>query len=485
MAGDEETTVARVLNTDLPSLDVTKWQYYTCPAITDTYRCPGSQASSWTSTFANRTRVVNVGINNTRAGSMASFFGVAYIKEFKSYVMTGWQKLGSGNASVFLTAPSIQGPWTPFSGSGVMPGFLSPSLALTATVSSNPPRVQLTTVRDEYTHVSDTSPYFDQWDLVPGKTPALQGGESARYARLNGAAVNAGFIFSDSHAPGTIPRKGLQLAYDFYDHGGDTTAAGFQGFHDLAGGGAFLAPCYSDGAVYCGTFNAGHGLVLTSFGATLGDGYTARMVTMLHDMPQTVAIGATQAQPGGTTPANAPSAMQGNGTFTVVGVFRYDSGSFGQVPVWYTGDFAGSNTAVALSYPSATGGPLELGWGGNSNRWRFNSGFTLTAGNWYFIACTVQANGATPVAHLWMGSGGALVDRLAGVARASTGGSPTQTPSVSAGPLYLSYLADNSHVANASHAGLFFYNRVLSQAEAGLMYRTLKTKMALRGVTLQ
>jgi hypothetical protein len=426
--------------------------------------------------------VLNIGINNTRAASVASFFGVAYIKEFKSYVMTGWQKRGATNPTVILWAPAIQGPWTPITMPSTFPGFVSPTLALTNTVSSDPPRVQLTTVRDESTHVTDTSPYFDRWDLVLGRTAA---GEGTLYANFAGAAVNAGYVLSDSHAPGTIPRKGLRLAYDFYDHGGDTAAVGLKGFHELAGGSSFLSMCYSDGAVYCGAFSPGKGISLTSFGATFSDGYMARMVTMLHDMPQTAAIGATQTQPGGLTPENAPAAMQGNGSFTVAGVFRYDSAAYGQVPLWYTGDFSGTNTAVALSYPSASGGPLELGWGINSNRWRFNSGFTMTAGTWYFIACTVQANGATPVAHMWMGSAGVLVDRLEGVTRASTGGSPAQTPNVSSGPLYLGYSADNSHIANASYAGLYVYGRAITQAEAGLMYRTLKVKMAARGVTIQ
>src|ERR1035438_4551416 len=44
--GVTEGTLARVLNTDLPSLDVTKYRYYTCPAISDTYRCPGSNSAS-------------------------------------------------------------------------------------------------------------------------------------------------------------------------------------------------------------------------------------------------------------------------------------------------------------------------------------------------------------------------------------------------------------------------------------------------------
>jgi hypothetical protein len=122
----------------------------------------------------------------------------------------------------------------------------------------------------------------------------------------------------------------------------------------------------------------------------------------------------------------------------------------------------------------------------NANRWRYNSGFSLTAGNWYFITCTVQANGATPIAHMWVGVGGSLVDKIAGVSRAATGGTPVQTPNVAATPLVLGFdSVGATHTVKGSYAGLFVYNRALGQSEIGLMYQTVKAKMALRGVTLQ
>ena len=115
VAGEQEATIARVLNTDLPSLDVTKWQYYTCPAITQSYRCPGSDPANWTSNFADRTQVARLMIPfNPKYLAWNGFFGVAYIKEFKSYLMTGYQNRGAGGltAATFATAPAIQGPWT-------------------------------------------------------------------------------------------------------------------------------------------------------------------------------------------------------------------------------------------------------------------------------------------------------------------------------------------------------------------------------------
>jgi hypothetical protein len=488
MAGEQEATIARVLNTDLPSLDVTKWQYYTCPAITDTYRCPGSASSSWTSTFANRTQVARMLIPTTsKYLPWNAVFGIAYIKEFKSYLMTGYQNRGPGTtAAAFAWAPAIQGPWittlsvptddAALPTTRLWPGFMSPSLALGYTVvSTNPPHVKLTTVQDSPYYSSQTTPFFGQWDLVLGRTPMWQGGDNPHYSSVFGYATNAGYVLSESHAPGTIPRKNLLWAFDFYDHGGDTTAAGMIGFHDIANGTAFLMPC---SGLTCNEFNAGQGNVLGSYGAQIVDGgYGRQMLTTQHETPATMASGLTL--------LNAPAAVQGNGTFTVGGVFRFDGTTYNNAPLWMFGDASGSNTEVALSYSNYTGGPLELGWGVNANRWRYTSGFTMVAGNWYFIACTVQANGATPIGHMWMGVGGALVDQIAGVPRTSTGGTPTQTPNVSASPLILGMEPGQTHSVNASYASLFLYGRALGQAEAGLMYRTVKTKMAARGVAVQ
>jgi hypothetical protein len=140
---------------------------------------------------------------------------------------------------------------------------------------------------------------------------------------------------------------------------------------------------------------------------------------------------------------------------------------------------------VGLQYQH-DGSGLEISWGGAwDNRYRYLSTFALTAGNWYFITCAVQANGGTPIAHMWIGVGGSLVDQLSGISRTSTGGTPTQTPNVAATPLSLGSGNGNSHTVDASYAGLFVYGRALGQAEVGLMYQTMKKKMAARGVTLQ
>ena len=473
-----EGSLARVRNTDLPSLDVRKWQYYTCRAITDTYRCPGSDPASWTSNFADRTST------GPPIGKMWSF-PMAYLKEFKSYLLAG----ATATSTIFATAPAIQGPWEPVANNeAVTWGFTAPTIAVGyEVVSTTPPHVKLTVVGDTPAHTSQTTPLFAQWDLVLGRIPMMQGGENPRYNNVGGIS-HAGYILTESHATGTIPRKDLDWAFDLYDHGGNTApinSVGFgtRGFHDIANGSAYLSPC--SGSV-CGDFNPGQGIALKPYGMEVYDaGYLAHTVTVQHETPQTIAIAAAHPTTGGLTPVNAPTAMQGNGTFTVAGVFRYNVAGFNQVPLWFTGDNSGTNTGVALSYSNNGGTNLELGWGVSANRWRYNSGFSLVPGNWYFIACTVEANESTPIAHMWIGIGGSIVDKIKGVTRSSTGGNPVQTPNVAAAPLLLGAEPGNTHTVSASYASLFVYSRALAQAEAGLMYETLKTKMAARGVVLQ
>jgi len=137
---------------------------------------------------------------------------------------------------------------------------------------------------------------------------------------------------------------------------------------------------------------------------------------------------------------------------------------------------------IALSSAS-TSGILELGWG-LGNRWRYNSGWAMTNGLWYFIACTVQASAAAPMAGMWIGENGTLSDKIARVSRTSSGGTPAPTPVVTASPLSLASYNAGRHLS-ASYGGLYVYGRVLGPAELGFVYQTLKREMARRGETLQ
>ena len=142
-------------------------------------------------------------------------------------------------------------------------------------------------------------------------------------------------------------------------------------------------------------------------------------------------------------------------------------------PFWYTGDSSGDNTQVGLYYKTNTANNLTLSWIGRAF---VAPTFTMTAANWYFMAATVQANGSTPAAHLWIGNA-TLTDAIAGVARSGTG---TATPNVSASPLRMM-----PGRGSVSYAGLTVYNRALSYLDCASLYQSFKAKMAERGVTEQ
>ena len=471
-----DRSLMRVLNSDLPLLDVTKYQYYTCPSISDTYKCPGSDPASWSPNYADRTEIgppVKLWIWSNP---------VTYIKEFKSYLMVA----GVGDGMVFLTAPNIQGPWTfvkAHFNTGQGFGFTAPVLGVGyEVVTSSPPRIKLTMASDrtDLDSSHQGSLRFDQFDIVLGRTPT-NGLNTNQFIVPGYGTLGAPLIYSDSHAPRTIPRKGLELGFDFYDHAGLSPSSGIVGMRDYAKDGIMMVPCHGPGLC---DWHMGHGISSQSFGVQIvNTGYQASMTTMRHEFPQTSAIAAANTTTAGLTPANAPAAMQGNGTYTVVAVLSRTSGTDQQTPLWSTGVNSDSaSSMIALSYPNATG-VLELGWG-LGNRWRYNSSWAMTNGLWYFIACTVQASGNTPLASMWVGENGALVDKIAGVSRTSSGGSPSPTPAVALSPLTLALYTNGRHVS-ASYGGLYVYSRVLGRAELGFVYQTLKAEMARRGVTLQ
>jgi len=487
--GAQDSRIARVLNTDLPKLDVSLWQYYTCPGMTETYRCPGAQSGSWTSTLASGTQTLRAAI--PLAGQYVipnEIMGIVYVKEFKSYLATGYQNRGgaANAAPVFLWAPAIQGPWTlalsapPVANTTIpttamYPGFISPSLALDyQVVSSNPPHVKITMAADTPAHVSATTPLFGQYDLILGKAPMWQG-ENYRYTNSKGWQQNASLVFSDSHRPGTIPLNGLVWAFDLFDHYGDTTLAAMSSWLDIGRGNAALFPCQGTVASpsACGEINAPHGVSFNAYG----------IETM-----ESAFGGHYRSQKNGwtATDQNTPSAMQGNGTFSVINVFNWPSvGNHSLGPLWATGDAASSNTSVGLRLYNFFGIIAVNWWGSGADYWETRPSFTATAGNWYFVGITNQANGATPITKCWIGQSGAITDMCAGVTRVASGGSPTQTPNTSAGPITMGLGAGSTDAAGAQQSALMVYDRVLTPEEVQQIYATLKTKMTARGITLQ
>lgn len=453
-------------------MDISAWRYYTCPTITESYRCPMSASASWTATFADRTSVFSTWV-----------WGIKYLPEFKSYLATGAQGM--------FFAPSLAGPWTlaqsNFETFSVNQTFMNPVPALGYTVLSGypNPHLKITMVSDRTDHSAQRSPVVSEWEFTLGHN--VQGAQPIYRKGFNPYMYNgyysifSGIQLSDSHGIRSIPRNGLVAAWDMYDYGGATLTGGQGGFRDGANSNAFLLPVASG----INGWNSGQGLQLAATGPSLNgaSGYAVYLKTVTNSFPPAV---------GGAYTDRAMGEMAGNASWTVATVFQRNTptdAALDTVPIWEVGDTTGGNTALSLSYPKGTGS-VELGWGEGPyvSHYGYATGWVPTSGNWYFAAATVTANGSTPTSHLWVGVGGVLVDKLAGISRAATGGSgtPSATPNVTSSAMILGLdPAQSVSSINAAYGGTYVYSRALSRAEVGRLYSTMKTVMAARGVSLQ
>jgi hypothetical protein len=411
-----------------------------------------------------------------------------YIKEFGSYLMTTASvPAGAGfDAAGFYWAPSILGPWTPIFQNTIQApdtGFIAPAPAFGYNVlSTNPQHIQLATASNSYEGGSG-SPHFALWDVVLGRQ---LNGEAFQFYNLRRFVSGAGYQFSDSHTHGTFPRNGLALSFDFLDAGVDSGVTNWDYFRDFANGAAVISACDGSYTVptNCGGMLPTHGTSLNNYGINQAySEYTGHYRTFTNAIS--------------LVPANAPAAMQGNGSFSVVGVYRYE----GATPysrcgsMWATGDPTAVGNKMVLM--CQVNGKIELDWnqaGQAHSQYLANFTFPNTT-NWYFIATTVQAqtgcgSNCTPTANIWVGGAvtpGVLVDVNAGVSWTGVLGTPSPlTPRVAAGPLVLGLSGyGQSDGSSMTHASMMVYNRALTYPEVQLMYRSMKVKMAARGITLQ
>ena len=482
-----EGSLARVPNASI--LDVSAWTYYTCPAITQNYRCPGSDPANWTPTYANRTPVLYLTwYLGTFHQNFTTAYSVTYLKEFKSYVMTGIS-YGSPWSANLLWAPTLQGPWTTFHMSAAnQPNAaffsLAPALGYTV-VSSDPPHVQVGASQNGYGTSSGT-PQMSVWDLVLGRLD--YGGEAFALMNRTRYVSGAGYQFSDGNLVGSFPRKGLAWSFDYLDAGKNSSVTNWPFFLERGNKSAVIVAC--DGTynapANCGSMNPGHGTSMNPYGIqTIYSEYGGHFRTY-------------PAESSGGINQNAPPSMQGNGSYSVVGVYRYEGVTpFGRLGgIWSTGVSSDSdNTMVELNQLN---GNLVLEWNATHKpHYRYVSTFTFpNFTNWYFIAVTVQAqtscgSNCTPEAKIWVGgadSPGVLKDVNAGVsyttAPATTPAVSTRTPNVSAGPLILGINAQGENTS-MSVGTTMVYNRALTSTEVQLIYQGLKSKMKERGVVLQ
>jgi hypothetical protein len=357
---------------------------------------------------------------------------VMYVKEFGSYLIPG---------RIAAWAPSPIGPWTNIykSATGATAGMIAPATGYNV-ISTDPPHVQIGSVTNG-AQGGQGSPIFVLWDVVLGKSNS---GEAFQSESLYDYTSGAGYQFSDGHMPGSFPRNGLVWAFDFQDQGANSGITNWPYFVDRANRSAVIKPCiggsygnFSSLTECSGGMISYRGVTMEDSGIRVGQaGYGAAFTVFPHPLTGDVA-------------GNAPAAMQGNGSYSVVGVFRLNGNtSFNRCGgLWATGTFtASTNTEIILCN---TNGNLQLAWN-SAYRPRSHHVSTFTFPNftnWYFIAATVKATttacttNCVPVARLWIGGAvtpGVLTDTIAGVSWTDIGGSVTvHTPNVTAAPFVI------------------------------------------------
>lgn len=450
-------SVARVLLSD-NLLDISKWQYYTCPTITQSFRCDPSSGANWTSTFASRTGTFYwswyLGLFQE---NFTQLFGIQYLSQFGLYVKTGAIQ-PSPDGFDLLWAPSVVGPWTRFARNDVVSpmwaSFFTPSPALGNTViSTNPPHIRLSTSSNSYEATEGTT-HMHQWDIVQGTATTFP-----------------------------LLSTGLTWGFTFQDQGPASSLTNWPYFEDTANHATVIVPCDGYPTVgICGSMNSGHGTTMDQYGPIVTDtnqNYFGHYRTFNGEML--------------TSQVNAPAAMQGNGTFTVVDVFRYDgnppSSRWGGL--WSTGANTSSDgTMVQLMVTDVgSGAGPALYWNGQSNPGYSYFGLTgMTVGNWYMLATTVTAATGSncPVVGLYLGVGGSVTNSISSCLQQH--GASTKTPNVSASPFVLG-LSGDGNALPAAHGLVLIYSRALSGADITTpttgLYDQVKTYMALRGVTVQ
>jgi len=463
-----DSSFARVLRTDLPSLDVTKWQYV---SALDSHFNP-----TFTSVFANRLiGAIACGTDSEVSRPRYVISSPVYLKEFKSYMVIG----GTFNphAMFFMMSP---GPFGPFQTVGYSvvsnAGFATIALGIQyQVISTTPPRIRVTVPTDNIAYTLQLS----QWDLTLGRQP-YKPDETSKYLDTGHGRVNAGWQFGsgeeNGNAPAVFIQKGLEMSFDFMDAGGSTVDNGYPFFHDVVNNSATLIPCVASATPACGImYCAARGTCALSNGVQIvgTTGGNPRFETNLPQDPIAVSAGSK----------NAPSAIKGNGTYTIAGVFRMDgAGSNASTTLWHSGT-AQTSLATLVGLSLQTTGQLGIDWGTTFDfHWSYRSTLTVTTGNWYFISAVVNGT-STPTAKLWVGNAGSITDWLQGAAYTKNGGSPPVTPNVASAPFEIG--GDGSSAPRASYAGLHFYNRALSTLENQQLYRTFKLSMATRGITIQ
>ena len=475
-----------------PIMDIGCWQYYTSPTANLSYRSPGGVASSWTSTFSNRTPIVNIDYYTGpyNVTQCSNIFSVEWMKDLSAYLLSSLN-IGTSstiNHTCFMSAKSVQGPWTWFHQG---PATTTPDVGFISTVIPtyynlvSPGNIEVGTEADSYRPGNSVgTPQFTIWNFANGRN--VFGGANYSYTDRVSYVSNAGYQFSDGHIPFSFPQNGLVWGFDFLDAGLNSGQTTWPYFIDSGNNTDVMISCDIGYGLYgnCGFMNNSHGTGMNNYGITMNQNsnqYGGHFQTSL--LSGNFAFGVRNA-----------TTLQGNSSYTVAGVYRMEALTNFSRPggLWSTGDptSVSDNPLVELNQVNGT---LQLDWGGTAaSHYHYVGTVTLALNNWYNVIVSVQAatGGNCPVAHVWVGVGGALVDALAGASCVAVGSPATKTPNVAASPLVIGL---NSYTASGdlgepfigTNATLMVYNRAFNVVDAQFWYNSMKKKAKDRGITLQ
>jgi hypothetical protein len=363
-----------------------------------------------------------------------------------------------------ISAPAPWGPYTVTTkqvraGGNGAPNFWNLMQWTQKTINTSPFHVQVISLWDNTIHHPAGTLYWQPVELTvasPGMGVTPVG--------------NVPIEFSMASSAHSLPRKGLQYFFDFYEPQGDSTYVYSVTTYDQAKvlNGAYqqtstaaLELCYG-GSSGCGYANGANGW--TGYGISMADNLTS-IGLQLRDIS------------GGAGNALNPAMFAGDAAWTVTGVSMFDSTSAGDNHHLFSAGAAPNNIGVI-----EIAGFLWVQWfsGGSGNSWLINGASQSWHANaWHSWTITKSPGVPNNVnTHLYL-------DGVETPAATSPQGSPSGWPKVSAGPVsFGKNLTSNGVAWQGGFGNAGIWNRALSAPEVLHVYQVQKAMMAQRGIAL-
>lgn len=428
------------------------WKYYTCSTYTAATPCDGIDRSNWSGTQSNMTPLANgwgilqsSGTKLNTPNPIGNIFGSLYAPDFHSYMAVGAVNFAASyvGSDSFVKFPH---PWGPFSLSGMMPtqyvtGLGAPILATyTTLVAGHSARMVIGNNAGSIAGGTYTL-YFQSADLAASapRTGVSQLDHMGLRFSMGGAGKTA------------VPRKGLLWWFSCDD---------------------WLWP-YAPGTSWAQVScleNSSQYPTVALFNNTI-------TTVAAYGVPITAAPGPNSQDAISGTATNIPSALTGDGTWTLSTVFFATALTGGQPSMGI-----GNGTSTFFLELGAAGGSAQtnafLCWYSPSTICVRSADGTIATNNYYILTVTKTA-GAVSV-----GAGGTVHMYLGAVEVPITITTGSGTPSVTASTLLAGSLSTDHMTGRISMEAA--WNRVLTPQEVANLARAVKVAWARapRSITL-